>query len=150
MRKKGKMIVNAKKITIDGINFASTLESTMYKLLKESGIEAGYESQVYVLVDGFAYKEENWERTRKDSPEMSDKRKAQPMRYTPDFVSPDESFVIEVKGRPNERFPVVWKLFKDLMNKRDKPPVLFMPKSKVDCEQVIKILKDKGYGRKSS
>lgn len=147
IRKKGKKIVNAKKITVDGIDFASTLESTMYKLLKQAGIEAGYESVTYVLVEGFVYKEENWERVRKDSLEMVDKRKLQPMRYTPDFVAPDESFIIEVKGRPNERFPVVWKLFKDMMNKRNTPPILFMPKSKVDCEQVIEILKSKGYGQ---
>lgn len=138
------MIVNATKTTVDGINFASTLESTMYKLLKESGIKAKYEGEVFVLFEAMVYKEENWERTRKDSPEMIDKRKLLPIRYTPDFVG--DGFIIEVKGRPNESFPLRWKLFKKHLNSLENPPILFMPKSKSDCEQVIEILKNKGYG----
>lgn len=140
----GRKLVNATKITVDGINFASTLESKMYKLLKESGIEAKYEGQTYILFEAMVYPEENWERTRKTQTEMSDSRKLLPIRYTPDFVG--DGFVIEVKGRPNESFPLRWKLFKKHLNTLEKQPLLFMPKSEADCKQVIEILKSKGYG----
>lgn len=145
IRKKGKKIVNAKKIIIDGITFQSGLEGTMYKLLKEAGIVAGYEVKEYVLMDGFVYGAENWERTPTGS-SMTDKRKRLPMRYTPDFVGENEEFIIEVKGRPNEAFPLRWKVFQKAMIDRGNPPMLFMPKSKADCIQVIEILKSKGYG----
>lgn len=138
------MLVNATKTTVDGINFASTLESTMYKLLKENGIEAAYEGETFVLFESMIYPEESWERTRKTDSQMSDKRKLLPIRYTPDFVG--DGFIIEVKGRPNESFPLRWKLFKKHLDSMENPPILFMPKSKSDCEQVITILKSKGYG----
>lgn len=150
VKKAGRKIVNATKVVIDGIQFQSTLEGTMYKLLRDAGITAGYESVKYIITEAFVYNSECWERSRKTSPEMTDSTKIRKMEYTPDFVAPDESFVIEVKGRPNERFPVVWKMFKKLVNERERPPMLFMPKSKADCEQVIKILKEKGYGHKTS
>ena len=32
------------------------------------------------------------------------------IKYTPDFISYD--YIIECKGRPNESFPIRWKIFK--------------------------------------
>ena len=42
-RKRGP--VNSKKITVDGITFASGLEKYMYQALKKAGITALYEGQ---------------------------------------------------------------------------------------------------------
>ena len=46
-RKKGP--VRAKKVSFDGINFASGLEKYMYVALKEAKIKSEYEGQTYVL-----------------------------------------------------------------------------------------------------
>ena len=45
--------VQAKKITYDGINFASGLERYMYMSLKKAKIKAKYEGETFVLINGF-------------------------------------------------------------------------------------------------
>lgn len=145
--RKGRKIVQAKKVTYDGITFQSGLELTMYKLLKTEGIDFGYETHPYIIFEPFTYSASVWERARKNSRQMMMRQAVRKISYTPDFIAGDESWIIECKGRANESFPIRWKLFKEKMNKRENPPILFMPKTKVDCEQVIKILKEKGYGK---
>lgn len=147
-KKKGRKIVQSKKVVVDGIKFASTLESIMYKLLKEKGIKFGYESKTYTTLKEGQLEVECWERARRTSKAMVDRRKISKVSYTPDFIGENEEWFIEVKGRANESFPIRWKLFKKMVNKRDKPPIIFKPMNKQDCEQVIEILLSKGYGRK--
>ena len=52
-RKKGP--VRSKKVSIDGINFASGLEKYMYIALKKAGIDAKYEGETYELIPSFNY-----------------------------------------------------------------------------------------------
>ena len=52
-RKRGP--VQAKKVTYDGINFASGLERYMYIALKKAKIKAKYEGQTYEIVSGFDF-----------------------------------------------------------------------------------------------
>ena len=146
-KRMGRKIVQAKKVEIDGIQFQSTLEGTMYKLLKEAGIPSSYEGKSYNTFKPFVLKEECWERARKASKLMIDRRKVSKVSYTPDFIGENEEWFIEVKGRPNESFPLRWKLFKELVSKWGKPPLIFKPTKKSDCQQVIEILKSKGYGK---
>lgn len=146
--KGGRKIVQAKKVTIDGIQFQSNLEATMYKLLVEAGIEFGYETISYIILEPFTYSSSVWERVRRTSKKMIERKAVRKISYTPDFVGRSEEWVIECKGRANESFPLRWKLFKTKMEQREKPPILFMPKTKIDCQQVVEILKEKGYGKK--
>ena len=46
-RKKGP--VRSKKVTFDGIQFASGLEKYMYQALKDAKIKTRYEGETYVL-----------------------------------------------------------------------------------------------------
>lgn len=147
-KRAGRKIVQAKKVTIDGINFQSNLEATMYKLLKSEGMEFGYESKTYEIFQPFTYTASCWERARKNSRQMIERQAVRKVSYTPDFIGKNEEWIIECKGRANESFPLRWKLFKLKMSKRKNPPILFMPKTKVDCEQVLKILIEQGHGRK--
>ena len=148
-KRQGRKHVNATKTVIDGITFQSTLEGKMYVLLKEAGIKYTYEDIVYKTLEDTEYDNECWERARRTSKEMSDRRKVTGVKYTPDFVAPDESWVIEVKGRANESFPIRWKIFKNMVMKRRKnSPILFKPMNITDCRQVIEILLSKGYGQK--
>lgn len=148
MRKKGKQIINAKKIVIDGIQFQSTLEGRMYSLLKDAGIKAEYEGKTYTVFKAFTYPSECYERYLKKNKFMVHRPSVLKIDYTPDFVGVNEEFIIEVKGRPNESFPLRWKLFKSLMNQRKNPPIIFKPSTVAECIQVIDILKEKGYGKK--
>ncbi len=59
-RKKGP--VRAKKVSFDGITFASGLEKYMYKALKKANIKNKYEGQTYTLVEGFQFETSSYER----------------------------------------------------------------------------------------
>lgn len=120
----------------------------MYTLLKNANIKFGYESQSYDTLSNTSLDAECWERARRTSKAMIDRRKVTGVSYTPDFIGENEEWFIEVKGRANESFPIRWKLFKNLVNSWKTPPILFKPMNKADCEQVVEILIQKGYGQK--
>ena len=62
-RKSGKRgPVRAKKVSYDGINFASGLEKYMYIALRKAKIKANYEGETFVLLNGFHFENEVYER----------------------------------------------------------------------------------------
>tara|TARA_R110002072_G_scaffold265586_1_gene424495 strand:- start:601 stop:1041 length:441 start_codon:yes stop_codon:yes gene_type:complete len=134
-RKAGKKTIQSKKKVIDGIQFDSTLESYMYTLLKTNKIPNEYEGEKFNLIDSFHFRNSSFERTAtKPMIDRGDKN-VRGITYTPDFVS--DKFVIEVKGRANESFPMRWKLFKGLLHKNNDLRVLYKPQSQSDCREVI-------------
>jgi len=139
-RKKGP--VQSKKISYDGINFASGLERYMYMALKKAKIRAKYEGETFVLVNGFHFENEVYERQANGKGEFTNRggKRILPIKYTPDFIGDD--FIIETKGRPNESFPIRWKLFKKLMTEQFPGYKLFKPQNQKECDRVIQILKD--------
>ena len=147
-RTKGRQIVNSVKTKVDGIQFQSILESRMYALLKEAGIKNKYEGKTYTVFEAFVYEGESYEKYQKRNLTMTNRPNVLKIDYTPDFVGENEEFIIEVKGRPNESFPLRWKLFKRLMHSKKNPPLLFKPSNVSECKEVIEILKQKGYGSK--
>ena len=54
--------VRSKKVTIDGIQFASGLEKYMYLALKKAKIKAEYEGKTYVLQDSFLFNNKSYEK----------------------------------------------------------------------------------------
>ena len=108
-RKKGP--VRSKKVTFDGIQFASGLEKYMYIALKKAKIRADYEGATFVLQDDFKFEIDSYERQANGKGDMINRgqKKIQSIKYTPDFVS--SSFIIECKGRANESLPLRWKMF---------------------------------------
>ena len=103
-RKRGP--VRAKKVSFDGINFASGLEKYMYVALKEAKIKSEYEGQTYVLQEAFQFDTDSYERQGNGKGDMINRgrKKILNIKYTPDFVS--DTFIIECKGRANESFPL--------------------------------------------
>ena len=103
-RKKGP--VQSKKVTADGIQFASGLEKYMYLALKQAGIPALYEGQTFELIESFDFPFECYERCANGKGVYKNRgnRKILNMKYTPDFVG--KGFIIECKGRANESFPL--------------------------------------------
>ena len=59
-RKRGP--VRSKKVTVDGITFASGLEKYMYLALKKAKIKAKYEGETYILQDSFVFNNKSYEK----------------------------------------------------------------------------------------
>ena len=137
-RKRGP--VRAKKVTFDGIKFASGLEKYMYQALKNAKIKAEYEGKTYIVQEGFEFKNESYERQSNGKGELVNRgsKKVLPIKYTPDFVS--SSFIIECKGRANESFPLRWKMFKKYANKHLKRVTLYKPQNQKECDEVIELI----------
>ena len=135
--------VRSKKVTVDGIQFASGLEKYMYLALKEAKIEARYEGETYVLQDSFVFKNKSYEKQSNGKGEFKNRgeKKILNIKYTPDFVSP--SFIIECKGRANESFPIRWKMFKKYVKEYLKHVTLYKPQNQKDCDEVIKLILNK-------
>jgi hypothetical protein len=139
-RKKGP--VKSKKVTFDGITFASGLEKYMYQALKKAKIKAKYEGQTYVLQEAFDFKIDSFERQANGKGEMVNRgqKKILNIKYTPDFVS--DSFIIECKGRANESFPIRWKMFKNYVNQNLKHVTLYKPQNQKECDKVVELIKN--------
>ena len=127
-RKKGP--VQSKKITYDGIKFASGLERYMYMALKKAKIKADYEGMTYELFPGFDFNIQSYERCGNGKGEYKNRgnKKILNIKYTPDFIG--KGFIIETKGRANESFPLRWKMFKKHVIDELKPIILFKPQIK--------------------
>ena len=74
-RKKGP--VRSKKVTFDGINFASGLERYMYQALKKAKIKALYEGQTYELSRAFDFPFECYERCSNGKKDNKNRRNNQ-------------------------------------------------------------------------
>ena len=137
-RKKGP--VRSKKVTFDGITFASGLEKYMYIALKKAKIHADYEGATFVLQEDFKFQIDSYERQANGKGDMVNRgqKKIQSIKYTPDFVS--SSFIIECKGRANESFPMRWKMFKKYVNHKMKHVTLYKPQNQKECDKVIELI----------
>ena len=138
-RKRGP--VRSKKVTFDGIKFASGLEKYMYQALKKAKIKAEYEGKTYIVQEGFEFKNESYGRQSNGKGELVNRgsKKVLPIKYTPDFVS--GSFIIECKGRANESFPLRWKMFKKYVKVNLKHVTLYKPQNQKECDEVINLIK---------
>ena len=138
-RKRGP--VRAKKVSFDGITFASGLERYMYQALKKAKIKAKYEGETYIVQEGFMFNNKSYERQSNGKGELINRgcKKILPIKYTPDFVS--DSFIIECKGRANESFPMRWKMFKKYVNDNLKHVTLYKPQNQKECDKVVELIK---------
>lgn len=140
-RKKGP--VQSKKMSYDGVNFASGLEKYMYMALKKHKIKAKYEGETFVLINGFHFENESYERQANGKGELINRgsKRILPIKYTPDFIG--EDFIIETKGRANESFPLRWKLFKRLITEQFPAYTLYKPQNQRECDRVIELILNK-------
>ena len=138
--KKKRGPVRAKKVSFDGIQFASGLEKYMYQALKKAKIHAIYEGATFELQKGFMFNVDSYERQGNGKGAMINRgqKKILNIKYTPDFVSP--SFIIECKGRANESFPLRWKMFKKYVNYKMKHVTLYKPQNQKECDKVIELI----------
>ena len=142
-RKKGPVV--SKKVTYDGIKFASGLEKYMYIALKNAGLHttAIYEGMTFVLQEDFKFDVDSYERQSNGKGQMVNRgqKKIQSIKYTPDFVS--SSFIIECKGRANETFPLRWKMFKKYVKEHHSHVTLYKPQNQKECDLVVNLIINK-------
>ena len=140
-RKRGPVVSN--KVQYDGFTFASGLEKYMYQALKKAKIRAKYEGETFVLVNGFHFDNEVYERQANSKGEFMNRgeKRILPIKYTPDFIG--DNFIIECKGRPNESFPIRWKLFKLWLTKNKIGKTLYKPQNQKEVDRTIQIIKEK-------
>ena len=135
--------VRSKKVTFDGIKFASGLEKYMYMALKKAKIKAIYEGETYVLQEHFMFDTDSYERQANGKGDMVNRgqKKIQNIKYTPDFIS--DSFIIECKGRANESFPLRCKMFKKHVKANLPHVTLYKPQSQKECDRVVELITNK-------
>mgnify|MGYP003667368028 CR=1 FL=1 len=122
-RKSGKRgPVRSKKVSYDGIDFASGLEKYMYVAMQKSKIKANGKGE---------YKNRGCKRIL-------------PIKYTPDFIGDD--FIIETKGRANESFPMRWKLFKQLVTNQFPGYTIYKPQNQAECDETVRLILGKQKG----
>ena len=130
MRKKQKKTNRSGiQLEVDGIKFRSKLEAYTYRQLKDNNIFAEYEKHSFELLPEIQF-------------EFNDKKtnRVLSLNYTPDFVG--EDFIIECKGHPNERFPIVWKLFKHYLLNVDARVQLYLVRTIKQVDNMIKDILD--------
>jgi hypothetical protein len=140
-RKSGKRgPVRAKKVSFDGIDFASGLEKHMYIALKKAKIKNKYEGETFVLLPGFHFENKVYERQANGKGDYKNRgeKRILPIKYTPDFIGDD--FIIETKGRANESFPMRWKLFKRLVMNQFPNVTLYKPQNQKECEETVRLI----------
>jgi hypothetical protein len=141
-RSKKRGPVQAKKITYDGINFASGLERYAYMALKKNKLFEGYENEVFQLIEGFNFDNDSYEKQANGKGDYTNRgqKKILGIKYTPDFVGKD--YIIECKGRANESFPIRWKLFKLWLTKNKIGKTLYKPQNQKEVDRTIQLIKE--------
>ena len=142
-RSKKRGPVRAKKVSFDGIDFASGLEKYMYMALKKAKIRSKYEGETFVLLNGFHFENESYERQSNGKGDYANRgnKRILPIKYTPDFIG--EDFIIETKGRANESFPMRWKLFKKLVSEQFPNITLYKPQNQTECDRTVQLILEK-------
>ena len=142
-RSKKRGPVRAKKVSFDGIDFASGLEKYMYMALKKAKIRSKYEGETFVLLNGFHFENESYERQSNGKGDYANRgnKRILPIKYTPDFIG--EDFIIEIKGRANESFPMRWKLFKKLVSEQFPNITLYKPQNQTECDRTVQLILEK-------
>ena len=132
-------MIKSKKASYNGIEFQSLLEKRMYQLLHEEEIPVEYEEHSFTVFDAWVYPQACYEGTPKKLYNKGSKVRS--ITYTPDFVDPNGKWIIETKGYANESFPLRWKLFKRHLKENNLAYVLFMPRNKTQCLEVLELIK---------
>lgn len=151
----GKIKGNKKKIIYDNTLFDSKLEVSMYKWLIKKGITFNYNDRSFELQKAFKptvpfFIRRKDRKTHKNVFKL-DMSQVQNMSYTPDFILSYKGYtiILEAKGFPNERYPMVKKMFRRLLErKKNKENLIFAEvKTIKEIEQLLTIIDDEIFKR---
>ena len=113
MHSENKKVKNATEVIYNGIKFRSKTELKMYQLMHKEGFTPDFESQSFILWDGCYLQKPFYYEGEPVITKNGHTKKLQDWVYTPDFIITlgGCSFIIEVKGNPNDLWPYKRKLF---------------------------------------
>lgn len=136
-----KKIKNASEVTSLGIKFKSHLESMIYKVLKENGIEPEYESRTFEFVPKLRPTIPFFNRISKVF--GLDMRPIRPITYTPDFIFEYNGvlIIIEAKGFENDVFYIKKNLFRRHLETLSQYSMYFEIRTKKELLQALNIIK---------
>ena len=136
-----KKIKNASEVTSLGIKFKSHLESMIYKVLKENGIEPEYESRTFEFVPKLRPTIPFFNRISKVF--GLDMRPIRPITYTPDFIFEYNGvlIIIEAKGFENDVFYIKKNLFRRHLETLSQYSMYFEIRTTKELLQALNIIK---------
>jgi hypothetical protein len=129
--------------------FKSAIEKYCNDQLRAAGLDFYYEQKEYELMPSFRYPNRYLKMTAKKKDLTNRSNSVQlPIRYTPDFVAKDGSWIIETKGYlpSHHDFPMRWKLFLKYLVDNDMDCAVYIAKNKHQVDQVIEDIRKYGQG----
>ena len=92
------------------------------------------------MIPSFDFKNKSYEKQANGKGEYKDRggTRIRKVTYTPDFTG--AGFIIECKGRPNESFPIRWKLFKKYVSERLRGITLYKPQNQKQCDETVNLI----------
>jgi len=146
-----KKVKNAKEWEYDDRKFKSGLELFCYKQLNENNIPFIYQPGKTVLLNSFDINYKCYESIGKiyrdkDKKIINNTKRfdlvdsVREISYTPDFICPDMSWIIETKGFANDSFPLRWKMFEAWLFDHKYDGVLMKPENQKEVLQCIEII----------
>ena len=136
-----KKIKNATTKELDGINFKSQLEATIYKTLVSNAITPEYEKRTFEFVPRLRPTVPFFNRVKKVfGLEM---KPLHPITYTPDFTFEYDGMliVIEAKGFENDVYPVKKNLFRRYLEDLPQYSMYFEIRTKKELLEALRIIK---------
>jgi len=130
--------------------FKSAIEKYCNDQLKAAGFDFLYEEREYELMPSFRYPNRYLKMTAKKKDLSNRSNSTQlPIKYTPDFVAKDGSWIIETKGYlpSHHDFPMRWKLFLKHLVDNDLDCAVYIAKNKHQVDQVIEDIRKYAEGR---
>lgn len=118
-----KKVKNATSKVYNGIKFRSLTEVRVYRWLRDNGYKPYYEPDSFVLLDKFKPETPWFLEGIAQTTKKGDSKTVAQMTYTPDFrldINNALILYIEVKGHPNDSYPLKRKLFLDWIEKHNK------------------------------
>ena len=141
-KKRNKRTSKSKKKQLG--KYKSSIEKYCADQLREHGILFSYEEEQFTLVESFRFEHKYFKMTNKKK-DMSDRTNSiqQPIRYTPDFVCKDSTWIIETKGYlpSHHDFPMRWKLFLKYIMDNEMNCEVYLAKNKLQVDQAIQEIK---------
>lgn len=136
-----KKIKNATTKKLDGIQFKSQLEATIYKTLVSNAITPEYEKRTFEFVPRLRPTVPFFNRVKKVfGLEM---KPLHPITYTPDFTFEYDGMliVIEAKGFENDVYPVKKNLFRRYLENLPQYSMYFEIRTKKELLEALRIIK---------
>lgn len=144
-------VIGAKEHIYNNIKFKSGLEVSCYKKLELSGLDFSYESERVILWEGIklhktqVYAPKKIGNGRYSRELTLQTRALLNTTYTPDFIVVKNNYYIyfDVKGQPNDLYPLKKKLFLKVLEERitNHQYIFFEPHSVKQMQQAIDIIK---------